>query len=300
MAVRGLVWKASAAAAAITVGLAVMTAGAPRANAATPVPVGKLLMQDTFSGPLNRTLWVPFLTDGNTPGGAPWNYVSGQPRLSSSIGKPGDFYLDYDLPSLVRTGVPGIGLAMMAEKGSTAGGYTWSGSVICSYPDAPYGTKGFTFDNAYVEVRAKMPSGLADGGWPAIWFMSAPGSSGGEIDLVEGGYTKGSANPAQIMAINVHQTGADQMLYDAGVDLSKGYHTYGLAYKSGGYVKCYLDGKLVYQWDRENNTPTGSLYIIMGDNMTAATATGWHTVADESTPSPNEMDVKYVKAWELK
>ncbi len=67
--------------------------------------------------------------------------------------------------------MPGIGLGLVLEKGATAKGFTWSGSPICSYPDAPYETKGFTFDNASVEFRVKISNGPADGGWPAICFL---------------------------------------------------------------------------------------------------------------------------------
>jgi hypothetical protein len=257
---------------------------------------GALIFQDTFNGPLNHTMWNSFITDGPS-GGAPWDMQSGQPKLSSSLGGPGSFNLDYDLPSLVHTGA---GLALEARKGSTANGFSWSGSVICTYPDAKYGTHGFTFDDAYVEVRAKMPTDLASGGWPAIWFLPAPGSHGGEIDLIEGGYSKAGVSSANLMATTIHYTqkNISQILYDTGVNLSAGYHTYGVAYKSGEYIKCYFDGKLVRSWT--SNVFSGSYYAILCNTIAGPKARGWHTAADASTPSPSEMDVKYVKVWKLK
>ena len=80
--------------------------------------------------------------------------------------------------------------------------------------------------------------------WPGIWFLEG----GEEIDLQEGGYTEGqcSASAAnRCMAVNYHGVSNDQRFYDTGVDLSAGYHIYGMEYKPGVSSTMHFDGKQV-------------------------------------------------------
>jgi hypothetical protein len=284
-------------AAALALGVLLMICG-PASKAQSH---GSLIFEDTFSGPLNRTVWNQYITD-NPANGQPWNIQNGLENPSSSEGRPNGFAADYDLPSEIQSGVPDAGLVLGGKQGSAAAGYSWTGAVICSYPNAHYGnTTGFTFDDAYVEVRAKMPDDLQCGGWPAIWFLAAPGSSGKEIDLLEGGFTKGNVNLAHIMATTLQNYPIDgrisQVLTDTGVNLSGGYHTYALAYKSGKYIKCYFDGKLVASWTK--NVWKGSYYIIINNSMASSGTKGWHSLMDSTTPRSTKMLVKYVRAYRL-
>jgi hypothetical protein len=277
--------------------LALLTACASQCMAQTR---GSLVFQDTFSGPLNRAVWNPFIT-ANSGGSWPWNMQNSQGIPSSAISRPNGVNADYDLPSLVQSGVPGVGLALKDRQGSTANGFTWSGSVICTYPNTHYfDTTGFTFTNAYVEVRAKMPNNIQFGGWPGIWFLAGPGSNGGEIDLVEGGFTKAGVNPAHVMATTLHPVSGPvrQVLTDTGGDLSAGYHTYALAYKSGKFIKCYFDGKLVASWTTD--VFTGSYYIILCNTVASPATKGWRSQLSNSTPRSSAMDVKYVKVFALR
>jgi beta-glucanase (GH16 family) len=78
------------------------------------------------------------------------------------------------------------------------------------------------------------------GAWAGLWFLEG----GGEIDLVESGYTGlGSDKVNRVMASNLHTSGNSQKLYDTGVDLSADYHVYGMDYKPGKSVTIYFDGK---------------------------------------------------------
>src|SRR5579859_1719130 len=231
-------WRTAAA-------LAVWTAASLSGLPAPAQTHGTLIFQDTFSaGSLNTTIWNPFITDSSA-GGWPWNYLSSQPFPSSATGRASGYNLDYDLPSYLSTG---SGLTMKETKGSTARGYSWTGSTLCSYPNshAPsngyvLANQGFTFTDAYVEVKAQMPY-TGNGYWPAIWFLPGPGGSGGEIDLHEGGFLSGSIDPDHIMAVNLHTSGNTQKFIDTGVSLSAAYHVYGMQYKQGQYLNMYFDG----------------------------------------------------------
>jgi hypothetical protein len=152
----------------------------------TSARAARLLFEDAFtSSSLKRTSWSPYMCDALSKAW-PWCMLPGQPQPSSAISEPNGVNADYDLPSSISTG---SGLVLTAQNGTTAGGYSWTSEVICSFPTTnQFGTTpGFTFTNGYVEVRAKMPY-AGNGYWPGIWFLSGPGENGGEIDLHEGGY----------------------------------------------------------------------------------------------------------------
>jgi len=256
--------------------------------------VGPLIFKDYFNArSLNTTYWDPFITD-NSATGWPWNTESGEPPESSAISGPDNFNLDYDQPSFISTG---SGLTLTAQAGTPAKGFRWTGAVISSYPDDHFvSTQGFTFQDAFVEVRAKLPY-TGNGSWPAIWFLPGPGGNGAEIDLHEGGFLDGSVNPDRVFACNLNSTGNVQYLIDAGFSLSAAYHTYAMAYKQGEYVNMYLDGRLMCSYTE--NIPTGPYYIILNNSVASRQTSSWHSVVDSSTPSPNEMHVAYVKVYAL-
>jgi hypothetical protein len=228
---------------------------------------------------------------------------------SSAISGPNGNNADYDLPSFIYSGITlsdgSIGLGLENEQGTNATGYTWTGSVICSMPctttfnGTQYTCKGYTFNNAYVEVNAQMPFSEY-GDWPAIWFLAAPGSSGPEIDLHEGGFTDGSYYADTVMHSTLwYANGTNsEFAYPTGVDLSAGFHKYGIAYKSGSYVKIYFDGTLIKQWT--SNVPTGSYFIIVNNSMASSLTAGWHTqITPGQTGSSNWMGVKSVSVYNL-
>ena len=91
--------------------------------------------------------------------------------------------------------------------------------------------------------------------------------------------------------------GQSQVSIDTGIDLSAGYHTYGMEYRPGQSIKMYLDGVLMNTWT--SNIATGPYEIIMGVQM-AHNASGWHTVIDTSNyPGPFEMDISDVQVYHL-
>jgi beta-glucanase (GH16 family) len=255
---------------------------------------GSLIFEDYFNArSLNTTYWDPFITDDSATGW-PWNTENGQPSESSAISGPDNFNLDYDQPSFIHTG---SGLTLTARAGTNATGYLWTGAVISSYPDDHFvSTQGFTFQDAFVEVWAKLPY-TGNGSWPAIWFLAGPGGNGAEIDLHEGGFLDGSVDPDRVFACNLHSAGNVQYLIDSGSDLSAAYHTYAMAYKQGEYVRMYLDGKLMCSYTE--NIPTGPYYIVLNNAVASRQTYSWHSVVDSSTASSNEMRVAYVKVYGL-
>ena len=218
---------------------------------------------------------------------------------SSAIGRAHGFKAEYDLPSAIRVD---DGLTLMAYRGTQAAGYSWTGSVICSRPTSNnFGsgtvhTAGFTFADARVDVRAKMPD-LTGGQWPSIWFLPAWGNQGAEIDLFEGGFLSKTVNPNQLMAVKLFSSGNRQQFLDCNTDLSAGYHTYSLEYRQGSSIKIFFDGSHVYTYTR--NVPVGPYYIILSNGIASAQTASWHTQVSDSTPAFNLMQVAYVRVLAL-
>jgi beta-glucanase (GH16 family) len=218
---------------------------------------------------------------------------------SSAIGGLNGFSAAYDLPSAIRVD---DGLTLMTYRGTKAAGYSWTGSVICSRPTSNnFGsgtvhTAGFTFADARVEVRAKMPD-LTGGQWPSIWFLPAWDDNGAEIDLFEGGFLSKTINPNQLMAVKLFSSGNQQQLLDLRTDVSAGYHTYSMEYRQGTSIKIFFDGSNVYTYT--HNVPVGRYFIILSNKIASAHTASWHTQVSNSTSAINLMQVSYVRVLAL-
>jgi hypothetical protein len=260
---------------------------------------GRVLFEDFFAGnSLSRSRWNPYICDNNSHG-QPWLMQPSVAVPSSAIGHESGFKAEYDLPSAIRVD---DGLTLTAYRGTRAAGYSWTGSVICSRPTSNnFGsgtvhTAGFTFKDARVEVRAKMPD-LTGGQWASIWFLPAGGDEGAEIDFFEGGYLSGTVNPNQLMAVNLHSSGNQQQLLDLRTDLSANYHTYSMEYRQGTSIEFFFDGLNVYTYTR--NVPVGPYFIILANGIASARTASWHTQVSNSTPAINLMQVSYVRVLAL-
>jgi beta-glucanase (GH16 family) len=262
-------------------------------------PHGRVLFEDVFPGrSLNRNHWNPYICD-NASDGRPWLMQPGVAVPSSAISVKDGLNAAYDLPSAIRMD---DGLTLTASRGTRAAGYSWTGSVICSRPTSnnfgsgPVDTAGFTFADARVEVRAKMPD-LTAGQWPAIWFLPAQGGRGAEIDLFEGGFLAKGINPNHLMALKLFNGDNQQQFVDCGVDLSAGYHTYAMEYRQASSIRFFLDGSNVYTYTR--NVPSGPYYIILSNGVASARTADWHTQVGSSTSAVNLMQVSYVRVRAL-
>jgi Glycosyl hydrolases family 16 len=260
---------------------------------------GPAVFHDIFAGhSLNRNYWNPYICDNNS-NGRPWFTQPSVAVASSAISGENGLNADYDLPSAIRVD---DGLTLGAYRGTKGAGYSWTGSVICSRPTSndfgsgTLNTAGFTFVDACVEVRAKVPD-LTSGQWPAIWFLPAPGGHGAEIDLFEGGLLSNATNPNHLMAVRLHTSGNRQQLLDCRTDLSADYHTYAMEYRQATSIKFFFDGSNVCTYTR--NVPVGPYFIILSNGIATARTAGWHTQVIDSTPAINLMHVSYVHVYRL-
>ena len=260
---------------------------------------GQFLFNDVFTGKsLLRSHWNPYICDNNSHGW-PWLMQSKVGVPSSAISGKNGFNAAYDLPSAIRVD---NGLTLGTYRGTRAAGYSWTGSVICSHPTSNnFGsgtvhTAGFTFADARVEVRAKMPN-MAGGQWPSIWFLPAEEGSGAEIDLFEGGFLYKKINPNRLMSIRLSSKGNQQQVLDCHTDLSAGYHTYAMEYRQGRSIKIFFDKSHVYTFT--HNVPVGRYFIILSNSIASAHTASWHTQVSKSTPAANAMRVSSVRVVSL-
>jgi hypothetical protein len=258
-----------------------------------------VLFEDAFTGPsLSEDHWNPYICDNNS-GGSPWLMQPSVAAPSSAISVRNGLNAAYDLPSAI--GVD-HGLTLNAYRGTRAAGYSWTGSVICSRPTSnDFGsgtvhTTGFTFADARVDVRAKMPD-MTAGQWPSIWFLPAWEDNGAEIDLFEGGFLAEGINPNQLMAVKLFSSGNQQQFLNCHTDLSAGYHTYSMQYRQASSIEIFFDGLNVFTYT--DNIPVGPYFIILSNGIASARTADWHTQVGDSTPATNVMLVSDVRVQAL-
>jgi beta-glucanase (GH16 family) len=257
-----------------------------------------LVFNDNFSGiTLNGASWNTFITS-NAAQGSPW---FGNGLGGSEIGGP--YEADYDMPSQVS--VNG-GLSLDDVQQSIVGlnridGVTVSQTFpVTSGVVSTYGK--MEFDGGYLQINMKEPGG--NGSWPGLWLL--PGKGAGsvgdnyEIDLQEGGFTSGSANPNDVFAWHLHTPGGTVGgAVNTGIDLTTGYHNYGLYWVPGKSITWYLDGHQTGKvTSAQASIPNEPMELIMSNGVANSNASGWHTTMDGSTPYSTNMQVADVQLYQ--
>ncbi len=258
-----------------------------------------LVFNDSFSGTsLNATYWNTFMTSNSTQGGA-WdsNGTGG-----SGLGGSND--AEYFVPGEVSVS---NGLTIGAIKQSVAGANYVGGAVV---PQTFAITAGvvdsygkFEFDGGYLQISMQAPSG--NGSWPSLWLL--PGAGAGnvgnnfEIDIEEGGYTDGSANPNDVLSYHLHTpSGTFGGVVNTGVNLTSGYNTYGIYWVPGQSITWYLNGVEVAQITSAQATiPNEPMELIMSNQVATTATSSWHTTLGSSTPSSMPMQIADVQLYQL-
>jgi beta-glucanase (GH16 family) len=89
-----------------------------------------------------------------------------------------------------------------------------------------------------------------------------------------------------------HQS--DGTSYDTGIDLSAGYHTYGLD-SQPTVVTWYFDGTPIKVFTDASAIPQKPMYIML--NLAIL---GWISFPNKKTPFPATMSVDYLRVWDQK
>ena len=82
-----------------------------------------------------------------------------------------------------------------------------------------------------MQAKIKLPDTTA-GMWPSLWFMPPTSGSSNELDGFEGGFENPGLGPQnQLIHYDYFSpAGEVQHMANVGVDMSAGYHTYGVEY----------------------------------------------------------------------
>ncbi|RWP79945.1 family 16 glycosylhydrolase [Mesorhizobium sp.] len=253
-----------------------------------------LVFEETFSGTALDSDWHPYITS-NAANGWPWN-----DNGSGGSGMGDQFNAEYNMPSqdTVSNGLLNLTAIKQPVNGvaqGTAQTFPVTSGVVSSYGN-------FEFNGGYLQISMKAPSG--NGAWPGLWMMpgQGAGSSGDnfEIDIQEGGYTEGSGPADQALNWHVHTpSGVFGGITDTGVDLTAGFHTYGLDWEPGQSITWYLDGKQIGQvTSAQAPIPDQPMELILSNQVANSNAAGWHTTLDSSTPSSMQMQIDEVQLYQ--
>ncbi len=261
-------------------------------------PVGyttqQMIFDDRFSGTsLDTTKWNTYLgAEGivwNNFGGLPLPYSADNSVANGGSGNNREMYG----PSQVSVD-NGLKLTAQRNTNQYAGTYPWLSGVVTTEGKFSLPTAGW-----YVQVKAKMPD-VSQGMWPAIWFLC--GTKAGcrddnELDDFGGGWL-GNPNEQGESDFFADQGQQEAVWSTDGVDVSAGYHVYGLQLILGKSITGYFDGRKVWQVLASSRVSiAGEPYEILLELQVASGKTsGWHTVANTNTP-PSSMDIAEVQAY---
>jgi beta-glucanase (GH16 family) len=248
----------------------------------------ELVFNDSFQGSsLNSSYWNTYMSSAASGGWAWFPNGSG----GSAIAPAGSYDAEYMQASHVSVN---NGLTLSATNQSTESGYAYTSGLISSYDKVE-------FDGGYLQVSMKEPAG--DGSWPGIWLL--PGAASGqktdnaEIDVQEGGFT-GSGNPNDVVANHLLETSSKWgKVTNVGTDLTAGYNTYAIDWVPGQSITWYLNGKETEQiTSAQANIPNEPMELIISQGVAGPSASGWHTVTDQNTPSNMAMMVNDIQLYQ--
>ena len=248
-----------------------------------------LVFEDRFSGAsLNTRNWTTYATSA-AASGHPWN---GGPNGGSGLGD--QFNAEYFMPSQVTVD---NGLSLTAKKQTIAGHpatVPYTSGVVSSYGR-------LDFKGGFLQICMRAPSG--SGSWPALWLMPGKGATGGddfEIDIQEGGFTDGSANPNDLFAWHLHTPGGVVGgVVDTGIDLTAGYNTYAINWLPGRSITWYLNGKQMAQvTSAQAQIPNIPMQLMMNQSVGNSASSDFHTIASSSTPQSMTMQIADVQLYQ--
>jgi len=161
----------------------------------------------------------------------------------------------------------------------------------------------YTQTYGYFEMEAKLTVGK--GTWPAFWLFAHPGNRRPEIDIMEaypggpapwGIVTKNGDSRPRAYGINVWRDAGKSLgmvQYDTGIDLSAGFHKYGLKWEEDR-LTFFFDGKRTHAVDVSMRDP---MYIVL--DLWFGSVSG---LPNASTPlgKSNSFEINYVRAWRFR
>ena len=250
----------------------------------------QLIFDDQFSGTnLDTSKWTTLMGAN----GVVWNnfgtLAAGYTAQNSGAGQNGAAVLNASQLSVDN------GLTITAQRNTTGvqeGNYPWTSGIVNTMGKFTLPSTGW-----YVQAKMRWPDTTA-GMWPSLWFMPPTSGPSNELDGFEGGFKNPGLGPQnQLIHYDYFSPGGEmQHMANVGVDMSAGYHTYGVEYIPNVSIKYYFDGAL------EATTsgvpiPAESYEIMINLMVALASTSGWHTVPAPGNYPASTMDVAEVQAY---
>ncbi len=171
----------------------------------------------------------------------------------------------------------------------------------CNYTSARLKTLGkFEFKYGYVEIKAKLPTGI--GSWPAIWMMGVNNSwpHCGEIDIMEHlGRTPNIIHHA--IHFQNHICEPNHEFKENINSVSQSFHLYGLLWQENS-IEFYVNRKLVGKIEKKNydhsmeEWPFNNYFYLLINCAVGGDRAG--KIVDEDLPY--KFIIEYVKVWQKK
>ncbi|MBZ0274683.1 MAG: glycoside hydrolase family 16 protein [Anaerolineae bacterium] len=249
----------------------------------------QLVWQDEFDG-----------AAGTQPDPEKWGYDLGGQGWGNS---EWEYYTDQP-ENAAMNGEGSLVITASAIPDDTAPVPCWYGP--CKFTSARLLTKQkFEFTYGRVEARLKLPYG--QGIWPAFWMLGANiGTVGwpqcGEIDIME----NIGREPMTIHGTvhgpgysGAHGIGGPSGL-PSGAAFKDDFHVFAVEWEPHE-IRWYLDGEQYFQLTPDN-LPVGSLWVF--DHpffiiMNVAVGGGWPGYPDDTTTFPQQMQVDYVRVYQM-
>ena len=264
------------------IGTVLVHAGAPPPSPIAPAPLDlsgyKLTFNDDFKS--------MDISDSVTNDGSKW-YTGVVQCCMSTTDNAATAMVGVHDPDNPFSIVSGQGLRIRLQKKTNK----WTSGVITTVDASG---QGFSQQYGYFEMKAKFPSGINT--WPAFWLLNTISKShredAGEIDIVE--YV---ANPDfnNVIRTTLHDWSKPRNVLPWSANVvtvpSDGhFHTYAMLWTKDT-MTFYYDESVTFR------TPTPKMmqqpYFLVLD---LGIGSGYPT---DNTPSPNDMIVRYVRAYTL-
>jgi beta-glucanase (GH16 family) len=152
----------------------------------------------------------------------------------------------------------------------------------------------FQFKYGYMEMRAKAPAGA--GLWSAFWTLPSSHGWPPEIDAME---MRGDRpNDVNVGVYNKDAAGNTvhgSTWVSPGADFTTGFHTFAVNWQPSS-LDYYIDGVLRIRVTDPVRIPTEPMYVLAD----LAVGGNWPGAPTDATPFPSDLEIDYVKVWELK
>lgn len=163
--------------------------------------------------------------------------------------------------------------------------YGWVSGVLNS-------RRHFSQQGGYFEIDAKMPKGVAT--WPAFWLLPTDEVHPPEIDVVE--YLGHEPTKYRGNCISIGPS-PDESTFDVRIDLSAGFHRYGILWTDTA-VGFYLDGIELVRKSIVGRREYWQPFYLIVNLAIGSRRVEWVPAPTGATPDPADMLVRTIRVWQ--